>query len=146
MLIRKRNGGALAESAAALTVMLPVVVCLAFVILEVSQAYLIKTSLAQGARQAARDLAIAYGKDPLVASNRAMQESQAFDHIRIHNLINDSAQFDDAVFDTAAVPHTVTVKVLYKSGQHGLPAFPNPDPLHMAGKLQVFAESVYRLE
>ena len=143
---RTKTGGVLAESAAALVVMLPVIVALTFVILEVSQSYLIKTSLAQGARQAARDLAIAYGKDPTVATSRAMQDSQAFDKIRIYNLINDSAQFENPVFDTSVIPHTVKVRVNYLSGQYGLPVFPNPDPLQLAGKFRVFAESVYRLE
>lgn len=143
---RSKNGGVLCEAAAAIAVLLPVVVLLTFVVLEVSQSYLIKTSLAQGARQAARMLAISYGKDPLVANSRTLQEQYAFDHVRINNMINDSNQFENATFDTNATPRTVHVRVSYLSDQYGLPKFPNPDPLGLQGRFRIFAESTYRLE
>jgi len=108
---RKSSGGSIVEAAAALTVILPVVVLLTFAVVEVSYAFLLKSSLSQAARQAARDLAVGYGRDPKVATSRSMQEQMAFDQVRIVNILTSSAQFEDPVFNTATTPHTVAVKV-----------------------------------
>lgn len=142
----RKRGAAIVDTAAALTLLLPVAMLMIYVAVEVSYAYLIKASLAQGARQAARGLAVAYGQNPLVANDRSLQESMVFDHIRLHNIISANEQFDNPVFDTTASPHTVYVLVHYRGGQYGLPDFPNPDPLGIRGYVQLNSDSTYRLE
>jgi Flp pilus assembly protein TadG len=146
MRAKNKRGATLVEAAAAIVVIVPVVILLLFVVLEVSYAYVIQNSLAQGARQAARDLAIAYGQNPEVANDRALQESMVFDNIRIANIIANSAQFDNPTFDTAATPPTVSVTVQYLSNQYGLPRFPNPDPLHLGNSFTISASNTFRLE
>jgi len=136
----------LAEAAAALSVIVPVMVLIIFVTLEVSRAYFLSEILAQTARQGARNLAIAYGQQPGLANSRTLQNTMVFDNIRIHNVVNDSAQFDDPVFDTASDPATVKVNVRYLSNQYGLPSFPSPDPLKLGSRFVLSAESTYRLE
>lgn len=144
---RKNPGGVtLAEAAAAVGLLVPLAILIVFVVLEASYAYLIRTSLSQAARQAARDLAIAYGQDADIANSRSLQNAQVFDNIRIQNMVADSNQFDDPVFNTTSDPNTVTVTVRYTSGRYGLPTFPNPDPLKLGGSFQITASSTYRLE
>lgn len=143
----KRNKGAvLAESAAALSLMLPILITVLFVALEASYAYLIKYSLSEAAREAARDLSIAYGMDPTIAASRSSQDTQVFDHIRIKNMVNDSQQFENPTFNTAGTPRTVAVTVEYKGGSYGLPKFPYPDPLQMGNTLKIVGTSSYRLQ
>ena len=142
----KKRAAVLAEAAAAIAIMVPLMMLFIFVVLEMSQAYFLKASLAQGARQAARQLAIAYGRDPSIAQNRSAQASLVLDQIRLNAVINDSQQFDQVTFQTAQIPHTVTVKVRYASGLYGLPIFPHPDPLNLSRAFTVSAESTYRLE
>jgi hypothetical protein len=143
---RNNSGAAIAESAASLALLLPLAILLIFVVAEVSYAYLIKSSLSQAARQAARDLSVAYGKNPAISTNRSLQDSTVFEHIRLHNLVNSNQQFSDPVWQTGTSPHTVEVKVSYSGGQYGLPTFPHPDPLNIAGKIHIIGESTYRLE
>ncbi len=143
---RDQRGFGMAETAASLSIMLPLVVTLIFVILEVSYAFMLESTLSEASRQAARDLAIAYGVNPLVATSRSLQNSMVFDSIRINNVLKNSQQFDTPVFQTTTDPATVSVQVRYLSNQYGLPAFPNPDPLHLGSKYQVVASSTCRLE
>lgn len=140
------KGAALAEGAAALTLMVPFIFLVIFVTVEVSQAFCIQSALAQGARRAARGLAIAYGQNPGVAGSRDLQEALVLDHVRLPTFINDNDQFDEAVFDTNTTPHTVSIKVRYLSGQYGLARFPHPDPLNVGPTLTLQADSTYRLE
>jgi hypothetical protein len=115
--------------------------------MEASYAYLIKESMAQGARQAARDLSIYYGQNgSAIASNRTLQDSMVFDKIRITNMIKSSSQFANPVFQTTTEPLTVTVTCSYTGGQYGLPTFPNPDPLNLGSNITLSATSTYRLE
>jgi len=144
--IRQSRGVSIAEAAAALALLLPLIFTIIFVILEASYAYTIKNSLAEAARAAARDLAMAYGQNPGIATDRSLQNTQVFDTIRITNMVNDSSQFDDPVFQTAQDPMTVAVTVRYLSGQFNLPPFPNPDPLNLGSNFQITASSTYRLE
>src|SRR5690348_3367214 len=96
---RDRKGAVvLAETAAAMAILIPLAVLLIFVIAEVSYCYFAKATLSQAARQAARQLAIAYGADPSVAQSRPLQEVTAFDNIRLDHIVTDSAQFDNPVF------------------------------------------------
>ncbi len=144
--LRSKKGAGIAETAASMSLMIPLLILIVFATVETTQAYLIQSSLAQGARRAARNLAIAYGQNPAVASSRSLQDSTVLQYIRIPNFINDNAQFDDPVFDISTNPHTVRVEVHYRSGQYGLPVFPQPDPLNIADKITITAESTYRLE
>lgn len=144
--LSRKKGAVIAETGAAMAVLLPVVVTITFVILEVSYAYTIKNCLSEGARQAARTLSIAYGKDKSIADDRSKQDSLAFDKVRLNNMISDSRQFDDATFDTAADPPVVTVRVRYASGSYGLPTFPNPDPLNLGPSFVIASTSTYRLQ
>jgi hypothetical protein len=143
---RKQHGVTIVESAASLSLMLPIVIVLMFVVLEASYAYLIKNAMAEGARQAARDLSIAYGKNPSIATDRTLQNTIVFNHIRMTNMINSSAQFDDPEFDTTSDPPTVSVQVNYLGQQYGLPPFPNPDLLNLGSNFKIIGDAIYRLE
>ncbi|MBY0548090.1 MAG: pilus assembly protein [Candidatus Obscuribacterales bacterium] len=143
---RNKSGVAIVEGAASMAVMLPIMFLCIYVALEVSYMYVLKATLAEGAREAARNLAIAYGRDPDIAGDRSSQDSEVFDRVRIANVINDSAQFNDPVFNANAEPPTVTVTVRYTDNQFGLPPFPNPDPLHVSGLLTLVGTSTYRLQ
>lgn len=145
-LARRQSGASIAEASAALCLLLPLVCLMIFAIVETSYAYLIKDSMAQAARQAARDLAIAYGQNPAVANDRSLQDALVFDHIRIQNLVNNSEQFDDPVFETASNPAKVRVTVRYLGGRYGLPTFPHSDPLGLGNSFIIFGGSTYRLE
>ena len=142
---RQRQGSSLVELAAALVVIIPLVFTLLFAAVEMTTAYMIHTVLSQSAHMAARNLAIAYPVDRTIAQNRSAQDSLVFDNVRHSGIINSSAQFDDAVFDTTADPPTVSVTVHYASGDYGLPVF----PIDLLGLEQLFHLSVtssYRLE
>lgn len=142
---RRGSGATIVESAASLSLLLPLTVLIIFVALEVGYSYLIKTSLSHAARQAARELAVAYGADPTIAQNKSAQEA-VLSHVRIPNMVHDNQQFEQVTFDNSQSPHTVTVQVRYLSGKYGLPRFPNPDPLQMGERLQIASTATYRLE
>lgn len=143
---RKTSGATIAESAASLVILLPLAIIIILVVLEASYAYLIRTSLTQAAREASRDLAIAYGQDPSIATSRSLQDAQVFSNIRIAKIVAANQQFDNPVFDTTGTPPTVSVTVRYLSNQYGLPPFPNPDPLNLGSSFVITATSSYRLE
>jgi len=140
------TGASIAEAAAALSLLLPLMILIIYVILESSYAYMIKNSLSEAVRQAGRDLSLAYGEDPNIMYDRAMQDIEVFDKIRITNMVNDSAQFSDPVWDTSNSPPTVRVTCTYLSSQYNLPTFPNPDPLRLGSNYSITATSTYRLE
>jgi Flp pilus assembly protein TadG len=144
-MVNRKRGGTIAETAASLVLLLPLLIMILFVGLEASRAYMIKESLAQASRQAARDLAVIYGRDGTIANNSTMEAIQVYDNIRINGAITSSRQFSSQ-WNTSAAPPTVTVTVQYTSGQNGLPTFPNPDPLKLGGNFQLNASSTYRLE
>jgi hypothetical protein len=114
--------------------------------MEASKAYLIKEGLSQGAREAARNLAIAYGQNNSIQNNRSQQDAQIFSNIHINQIINASAQFQDPVWDANGIPPTVTVTVDYTSGQNGLPVFPAVGPLNLGNNFHLSATSTYRIE
>ena len=143
---RDSRGAGIAETAAAMSLMIPIIFAVLFVVVEASQAYMIKETLAQSARQAARDLSVQYGKSSAIQYDRSMQDVMVFDNIRVQNVINASEQFDDPVWNTTANPPTVSVHLTYTSNQYGLPPFPNPDPLHLGSNFILDATSTYRLE
>lgn len=129
-----------------MVLLIPLIFTVLFIVLEASKAYMIKESLAQGARQAARDLAVAYGQNPSIENNRSLQDTMVFDNIKLAGAINASEQFDDPEWNTGAAPPTVTVTVHFTSGQNGLPRFPDPDPLKLGSNFHLDATSTYRLE
>lgn len=145
MTIRKNNGQGLAEVVAATVFALPVLVVIMLALCEVSQFFLIETTLQNAARQAARDLAIDYTQIAGIDTNATTQATYVFNNIRYHNIVNSSAQFY-ADFNEVDYPNTVTVTVTYTSGSNGLPKFPNFDPLNLGSKLNLSSTSVYRLE
>lgn len=141
----RSRGTSIAETAAAMVLLLPLLICIMFVVLEASKAYMIKESLSQGARQAARDLSVTYGNDASIANNPVMEDVRVYSNIRMTGVIASSNQFQ-STWDTASSPPTVTTTVQYTSGRNGLPVFPNPDPLHLGRMFQLSATSTYRLE
>ena len=143
--LRSRKGAFIAEGVATMSVILPILVAVLFVAIEASYAYVINSSLSEAAREAARNMAIEYGKNPAIADSRSLQDSQVYDHVRIDKIVADSSQFENGVFDLAADPPIVTVAVHYASGQHGLPVFPTIDPLHIADTMVIIGRASYRL-
>jgi hypothetical protein len=147
----RRNGRspravAIAEGAASLALLLPLVFTMVFTIMEVIYAYFLKSSIFECARRAARDMAIAYGVTPTVYGSRATQDLMVFNNMRLANVVSNSAQFDNAVFRTSSDPAAVTVNLRYLSNQCGLPAIPYPDPLMPGSSFQIAATSTCRLE
>ena len=140
------DGASIVEAGAALTLLLPVMMLVLYVTLESSYAYLIKNSMNEASRMAARDLAIAYGQDSTIANDRSKEESSVFNNIRLPNMVNDSAQFTNVNWDLANSPATVSVTAVYTANRYSLPPFPNPDPLNLGGSFQVGATATYRLE
>lgn len=143
---RNSKGVGLAESAASLSLLLPIVMLVVYGIVQVTQAFLIKDGLTHAAREAARNLAIQYGQDPSIAGSRSLQDAAVFDLVRINNIVNASAQFDDPVFVEGANPPRVTVTVRYTGGQNSLPPYPNPDLFNLGNNYTIAAASTYRLE
>jgi len=144
--ISRKKGSTIVETVASFVLYLPILVTFLFVIMEVATFFLIKETLAQAARQAARDLAVAYGSNHGIANSRTQQNTLVFDTIRFYNIINASAQFSNPTFNPNATPPTVTVSVSYTGNQFGLPPFPNPDPLHLGANFVLNSSSTYRLE
>jgi hypothetical protein len=144
--IKRNQGAVIAEGAAALILLLPLFIAIIFVVTEASYAFFLKSSLMEVAREAARELSIAYGLDPSIADSRSAQDARVFNKIRMPNVVNDSSQFEDPVFDTGAVRPIVSVRVKYASQQFGLPPFPNPDVLNLSSSFVLDGSSSYRLQ
>lgn len=142
---RNKKGVLLAEAAASLCIMLPLLITVTFVALESNHALLIKNAVNEGVREAARGLAVYYGQDPTVAASRSTQNKQVYDNIRVKGIIASSQQFESTWDTTAAIP-TVTVKLTFAGGQYGLPPFPNPDPLNLGSRFRIESQATYRLE
>lgn len=147
--LRKPRAMSLPEFAGALVIGLPILIAILFTALECSQYFVIKTKLEVASRSAARQLSIAYGRDPSVSTNPTKSNpiiAAIYDAALIPSVINDKAQFSDPLFVTG-VPATVTVIVKYPvDGSYGLNPFPNPDPLHLANRLQPVAMATFALE
>lgn len=143
---RSRKALTIAETAASMAFLVPIIVLLIFAVIEVSQAYHIHNGLSDAARRAARDLAAAYAQSSRVVGDRSLQNSLVYDRIRIQNVINSSEQFGEATFDEGADPPTVTVVVRYTGEETGLPKFPDPDPINLGASLNLQATATYRLD
>jgi hypothetical protein len=127
-------------------ILVPVLFMVLYVVIEASKAYYLKEALSQGARQAARDMAIAYASNHNLENNKGMQDEFVFSKIRIPNVINHPDQFEEAQINSTAIPPTVSVTVHYLGGQYGLPPFPDPDPLRLGSNFHITGTSTYRLE
>jgi Flp pilus assembly protein TadG len=75
-------------------ILVPVLFMILYVVIEASKAYYLKEALSQGARQAARDMAIAYASNHNLEGNKSMQDDAVFSKVRIPNVINDPAYGD----------------------------------------------------
>jgi flagellar basal body-associated protein FliL len=120
-------------------------VLILFAVASLSYAYLVRASLAEAARFASRNLAVAYGVDPAIAQSRAQQEYAVLDKVRIQHIVQTSQQFTNVEFNTAPTERYVTVTVRYSANQYGLPSIPLPDPLHLTMQ-PMETTSTYRLE
>jgi Flp pilus assembly protein TadG len=145
---RGRSGISLVEFAAALALGLPLLIAILYVTLEASYYFTIRTNIDIAARNAARALAIEYGKDPTIAAAPAGPKCQAvLTKIRIPGFVANNAQFSTPTFDTTVAPNTVTIACTYPSGgAYGLPKFPNPDPLNLGPTFQVISSATFATE
>lgn len=139
--------GSLTETAASIAIILPIALIFGFVAWQVSQVYMIKTTLNMAAQQASRRLAINYGKDPTTA--RAFPE-QTFAQIKHMGIVQSPDQFSiplgTAGWNENASPPTVTVQVEFQGGKYGLPPFPSPDPLGLGKDFKITGVGKSRLE
>jgi hypothetical protein len=143
---RRLRGFSIAETAASLALLFPLLFVALFVTVETAYGMFLKACLSEASREAARNLAIAYGQNPQVANNWGLEDSMVLSKIRIHNVLNNSAQFDPPQWNTAASPYTVTVNVHYTGGKYNLPPFPHPDVLKLGGGFIMSSQSTYKLE
>ena len=145
---RSPRGYAIAESAASLTILIPIVFVAAFVAIEVCQVFLIMAGLNQSAYWAARQIAINYGNNPTAAQlpTGNLGYNGVFSKVTFVNIVNSAQQFQAPTFNTAASPGSVTVICQYQSGQHNLPTFPYPDPLHLGTNFQISSSATVDLE
>lgn len=151
MKTRKRanqSGVSLVEFAAALALGLPLLIAILYVVLEASVYFAIRTNIDIAARNAARALAIEYGKDPTIASAPGGPKVQAvLNKIRIPGFVVNNLQFNTPTFDTAVSPSSVTIVCQYPSGGlYGLPKFPNPDPLKLGSSFKVISSATFATE
>jgi hypothetical protein len=142
---RNSNGSSLAELAAALVVVLPLLIAVLFVTIEASQAYLIKNGLNDATRQAARDLAKAYNQDIRISADRSLQDSAVLSKISVPGILNSPAQFS-VDFREGASPPNVVVTATYEGGKYGLAPYPTLNLLHLNNPTSLACQSVYRLE
>lgn len=143
---KRKRGASLVEFAVALSLFLPLLISIIYVVLEASFMYTIKANLDVASRKAARELAIMYGTNKTNAQ-QPKASNPVYTNTRIPNFVVDNNQFDDPTFSTAVAPGTVTVIVHYPTtGAYGLPPFPNPDPLNIGGNFDLTSTSTFSLE
>jgi Flp pilus assembly protein TadG len=147
--LSRERGTSIPEFAIGVMVGLPILIAVIFTALECGTYFSIKANLDVASRQAGRQLAIAYGKDPSIAKNNDQDSSPAiagiYNACKIANYVNDRHQFSNPLF-VSGNPGTVTVVVTYPlNGKYSLPIFPNPDPLHLAKKLHPYAAATFAL-
>lgn len=139
--------GRITEFGASLAILLPVSIFCLLVAVEVVQIFLINSALNYTATQAARQLAVAYGQDPV---GTMASPSNVLSKIKFLNIVQDSQQFSvpagSAGWNTDSYPPTVTVYVSFKSAQYGCPVLPNPDPLGISSQMVMTATATSHLE
>ena len=134
------------EWVAGAVLFIPLLICIIFVVLEISRAYSIKVALDAASKRAARQLAIDYGVDPINNITNAHQQA-VFTTVRIPTFVMDNTQFSAAAYALGPVPPTVSVTVSYPAaGIAGvLPPFPDPDPLNIRSTIQINSIATYPL-
>jgi hypothetical protein len=133
--IRKARGLAITEFAAVLSILLPLLLLILYVGFQASLAWTIRTNL---------DIAVSYGKDPLIVTDNTKQQS-VFTKVRIPNFVNSNAQFEAPNFNVPA--RSVTIKVNYPgNGSYGLPRFPNPDVMNLGSNFTLSSTNTSALE
>lgn len=147
---RSQGGAAITELGAALAFGLPLLIAVIFIGLNCSQYFVIKSNLDVACRQAARQLAIAYGSDSTLATNNSQDSNTTIANIynsdKIPNFINDRHQFSDPQF-VSGNPGTVTVTVTYPTdGSYSLNPFPNPDPFNIRSQVHPYSIATFALE
>ncbi|MGD9682768.1 MAG: hypothetical protein AB7W16_16380 [Candidatus Obscuribacterales bacterium] len=144
---RRQRGAVIAEFAAALMLLFPLMFLICYVAVEAMQLCMIKSVLNHTAAVASRRLAVAYADDPEAAVSNP---DACFSEIRFNNVVVDNRQFDvpagTAGWDIYSNPPTVTVEVTFQGGLYGLPPFPNPDPLGLGLNLTVRSSAKANLE
>jgi hypothetical protein len=141
----RTRGVSLVEFTAALVLGLPLLITILYATLEASYLFSIRTNTDIAARQAARAMAIEFGKQPNFKTNTAAQQA-VYTGIRIPNFVHNNAQFSDPVFSTTS-PATVTVTCSYPpGGAYGLPPFPNPDVFKLGGTFTINSTATFGLE
>ena len=143
-----------AEFAAAIAVFVPVLLIVVFACYEVALAFMIYNALNHAAHSAAIALARAYGGDASYATSTAKQQA-LFEQIKYANMVVSSQQFR-AVFPPSPATASwtsqpgdipaIVVFCKYTGGQHGLPPFPNPDPLNLSQRFTLQASATAYLE
>lgn len=79
---------------------------------------MIKECLTQGARQAARDLAVWYVKDTKTADNPSMEASEVYSNIHIDQIIiHDPNRFSATWYTNGPLPSDRKVRVQKQTGQ-----------------------------
>lgn len=142
---RNRRGYSTVELAASFLFIIPIVFVILFAVVEMVKAYAIITVLSQAATQTARQLAVLYPDNPSL-TERSSQDLLVYDNCTYGGVIANSAQFENAIFNTSSDPPTVAVTVKYLGGQYGLDPFPSYDPLGLGGQFQLSSTAVYKLE
>jgi len=145
--MRSERGAALAEAAGAIALLLPLLVGMMLVIIEVSDYFVIKQQVAYVARQAAHEIAYAYGTLGYQSMNSNGQSSGAaatgdanyssiINKIVVPGVINKNSGSQFRTY--FSIPNSpsmaqsyVSVTVTYRSGP-GLPEFPW-SPLKVGG-------------
>lgn len=107
------RGAALVEMSCALCVMLPIVITILLFTVGTCQTLFAKASLQHCASTAARQLSVAYGRDPDIKTSRSAQDLAILSHIRMPPVVCETEQFDDPVFDLESAFNTVKVTVRY---------------------------------
>jgi len=159
------RGQVITEGSAAIVLILPLLMLMLFVTIEASKAWYIKQMLEHATRTAAQQLAEEYANEgslnttsgtpsaPAIVTTRATQNSIVFNNIRINNIVNASAQFNNPVWvipgyggTIQGTPASVTVTCIYAGGTNGLPPFPDWDPLKLGNNFKLMGMSTYYLE
>jgi len=142
--LRTKAGANIVEAVSAMALLLPILMLLILVVTQIAQYFILKQQLSSVARQAAREVAYAYGRQGLTSMNLGGTSSgiakvtdanyqQILNHISVPSIINanSSAQFR-VYFNIPNSPSLtksyVTAVATYRSGPN-LPAYPW-NPLH----------------
>lgn len=131
------------EFTAAMILVVPLLVICAYVVTEAVQAYQIHHCLKQASARAARSLAIAYATD----SDAALRNwASIVSNIEYKGVVESYQQFSEVSFKNKQNPPMVTVKVTFKSGEHGLRKFPEPDIFGVSRFFEMSAVSSCKID